>query len=243
MVKVGGDFVNAYVPGKFIQQKKERIEKNNQGISYSHQYDFDIDFINYVKETVPQTVHEVSYFRDLCKKSANYLSAIRQSKNNCGFEDFIMADGNAYSDMYNNIVKGYRDGTRKRYVYDNSANGERRLLTVDEELEKLNKGFDELIAWNKANARIAASPVYRTEKQKKQQEKWNEVFDQYDENQVCDYIQDTYLEFRLQYQQEYEKRGENVDIKTILFSILHGDDQGIHNYCEWLFLNENVVTK
>ena len=36
---------------------------------------------------------------------------------------------------------------------DDSESGKRRLLLMDEELEKLNKGFDELIKWDKMVAK------------------------------------------------------------------------------------------
>lgn len=39
------------------------------------------------------------------------------------------------------------------YVCDDSESGKRRLLLMDEELEKLNKGFDELIKWDKMVAK------------------------------------------------------------------------------------------
>ncbi len=51
----------------------------------------------------------------------------------------------AYSTMYQKIVEGYRNGTREVYVSDHAESGKRRLLSMDEELEKLNKGFEELI--------------------------------------------------------------------------------------------------
>ena len=51
------------------------------------------------------------------------------------------------------IVEGYRNGTREVYVCDNSESGKRRLLSMDEELEKLNKGFEELIKWDKMVAK------------------------------------------------------------------------------------------
>ena len=43
----------------------------------------------------------------------------------------------AYSTMYQKIVEGYRNGTREVYVCDDSESGKRRLLSMDEELEKL----------------------------------------------------------------------------------------------------------
>ena len=55
--------------------------------------------------------------------------------------------------MYQKIVEGYRNGTREVYVCDNPESGKRRLLSMDEELEKLNKGFEELIKWDQMVAK------------------------------------------------------------------------------------------
>lgn len=245
MIKIGESSVNVYMSSDLKQREKmERTgetDRKNQESNYFHQFDFDIEFVNYVRETVPKTVWTDSYFQELCKKSANYLNTIRKSQRYCGFDDFVAGDAYAYSEMYKNIVEGYRNGTRKLYVCDDPVSGERRLLTMEEELDKLNKGFDELIAWNTANARVAQGPVFIAERQKFQHEKWNESFDAYNVSQVCDYIQNTYTEFRSCYQQEYEKNGGNVDIKLVLYSILQGGNQGIHDYCKWLFFNNGIA--
>ena len=55
--------------------------------------------------------------------------------------------------MYQKIVEGYSNETRKVYTCDDSESGKRRLLTMDEELEKLNKGFDELLKCDKMYAK------------------------------------------------------------------------------------------
>lgn len=245
MIKVDGNSVNVYMSSDLKQQKRMEhtgeADRKNQESSYFHQVDFDMEFVNYVRETVPKTVHAVSYFQELCKKSAGYLNTIRKSQGGCGFDDFVAGDAYAYSEMYKNIVEGYRNGTRKLYVCDDPVSGERRPLTLEEELDKLNKGFDELITWNKANARVAQSRIYIEERQKRQSGKWDESFDAYNASQVCDYIQDTYTEFRSRCQQEYKNNGENVDIKTVIFSILQGGNQGIHDYCKWLFIGNGIA--
>ena len=131
------------------------------------------------------------------------------------------------------IVEGYRNGTREVYVCDNPESGKRRLLSMDEELEKLNKGFEELIKWDKM---VAKSQKQNAEnKQKFQNTKLDESFDAFDINQACDYIQDSYLEFRSLYLEQYERTGGNIDIKSLFSSVLRSGNQDMHKYCEFLF--------
>ena len=84
--------------------------------------------------------------------------------------------------MYQKIVEGYSNETRKVYTCDDSESGKRRLLTMDEELEKLNKGFEELIKWDQM---VAKSQKQNAEnRQKFQNVKLDESFDTFDINQV-----------------------------------------------------------
>ncbi len=148
-------------------------------------------------------------------------------------DDIGMGAAYAYSTMYQKIVEGYRNGTREVYVCDNPESGKRRLLSMDEELEKLNKGFEELIKWDKM---VAKSQKQNAEnKQKFQNTKLDESFDAFDINQACDYIQDSYLEFRSLYLEQYERTGGNIDIKSLFSSVLRSGNQDMHKYCEFLF--------
>ena len=60
-----------------------------------------------------------------------------KEENGYGFDDIGMGAAYAYSTMYQKIVEGYMNGTREVYVCDNPESGKRRLLSMDEELEKL----------------------------------------------------------------------------------------------------------
>ena len=101
------------------------------------------------------------------------------------------------------------------------------------ELEKLNKGFEELIKWDKM---VAKSQKQNAEnKQKFQNTKLDESFDAFDINQACDYIQDSYLEFRSLYLEQYERTGGNIDIKSLFSYVLRSGNQDMHKYCEFLF--------
>ena len=143
--------------GKDVCRKighSDEVDGENQENTYIHDsFALDAGYANYIRETVPKTVWSNDYLRELWDENAKYLKSIRESKNGYGFDDIGMGAAYTYSTMYQKIVEGYRNGTREVYVCDNSESGKRRLLSMDEELEKLNKGFDELIKWDKMVAK------------------------------------------------------------------------------------------
>ena len=217
--------------GKDVCRKIEHsdeVDGENQENTYIHDsFALDASYANYIRETVPKTVWSNDYLRELWDENAKYLKSIRESKNGYGFDDIGMGAAYAYSTMYQKIVEGYRNGTREVYVCDNPESGKRRLLSMDEELEKLNKGFEELIKWDKM---VAKSQKQNAEnKQKFQNTKLDESFDAFDINQACDYIQDSYLEFRSLYLEQYERTGGNIDIKSLFSSVLRSGN--IVNFC------------
>ena len=223
--------------GKDVCRKighSDEVDGENQENTYIHDsFALDASYANYIRETVPKTVWSNDYLRELWDENAKYLKSIRESKNGYGFDDIGMGAAYAYSTMYQKIVEGYRNGTREVYVCDNPESGKRRLLSMDEELEKLNKGFEELIKWDKM---VAKSQKQNAEnKQKFQNTKLDESFDAFDINQACDYIQDSYLEFRSLYLEQYERTGGNIDIKSLFSSVLRSGNQDMHKYCEFLF--------
>lgn len=52
-----------------------------------------------------------------------------------------------YASLYDEIVKGYEDGTRETYIEDSTAEGGYRKLTMDEELSELNKAYQKQVDW------------------------------------------------------------------------------------------------
>ena len=254
----------------------DEADGENQENAYIHdRFALDAGYANYIRETVPKTTWSKDYLQELWDEETKYLKSIRESKNGYGFDDIGMGAAYAYSTMYQKIVEGYRNGTREVYVCDNPESGKRRLLSMDEELEKLNKGFEELIKWDKMVAKsqkqnadnpesgkrrllsmdeeleklnkgfeelikwdkmVAKSQKQNAEnKQKFQNTKLDESFDAFDINQACDYIQDSYLEFRSLYLEQYERTGGNIDIKSLFSSVLRSGNQDMHKYCEFLF--------
>ena len=52
-------------------------------------------------------------------------------------EDYVRAYGN----LYDEIVQGYQNGTRERYVEDDASETGYRKMTMEEELNELDKAF------------------------------------------------------------------------------------------------------
>lgn len=237
MIRVG-DSVAAIHTGSELRQRKiehsDEVTGSNPENAYIHnRFDLDVDYANYVRETVPKTVWSNDYLQALWDEKTKYLKGIRESKNGYGFDDIITGAIHAYSTMYQKIVDGYSNGTREVYVCDETEDGKRRLLSMDEELEKLNRGFEELIKWDQM---VAKSQRQNAENKRKFQNiKLDEAFDTFDINHVCDYIRDSYLEFRSLYQEQYEKMGGDIDIKSLFSSVLRNGNYDMHKYCELLF--------
>ncbi len=237
MIRVGERVADIHLGSELKQRKIEHsdeVDRENQENTYiRNRFALDADYANYIRETVPKTAWSNDYLQELWDEKTKYLKSVRESKNGYGFDDIGMGAAYAYSTMYQKIVEGYSNGTREVYVCDDSESGKRRLLTMDEELEKLNKGFEELIKWDQM---VAKSHKQNAEnKQKFQNIKLDESFNSFDINQACDYIQDSYLEFRSLYLEQYEKMGGNIDIKSLFSSVLRSGNHSMHNYCELLF--------
>lgn len=74
-------------------------------------------------------------------------------------EDYVKA----YANLYDQIVKGYKDGTIERYVEDKNSETGYRKLTMEEELNKLDEAYQkasELADIFAENAKKAA-PAFR----------------------------------------------------------------------------------
>lgn len=233
MIRIGDRVLNVYIDSNLKQQMKERsvkVDAKSEESVYIHNSGIDIEFLNYVRNVVPKIIHPSQYILELRKERGNYSKEVRQSKNESGFDDMGTGAAYAYASLHQKIVEGYRDGTREVYVFDN---GTTRLATMDEELGNLNKAFEEMMESDQMVAKMRRECV---EIQKKfQHKKFDELLDAYDSNQACDYIRDTYSEFRSRYLEQYEKNGGNVDIISLFSSILRNGNQGIYNYCKLLF--------
>lgn len=67
---------------------------------YIDQVALDVDYVNYVRETVPKTIWSNDYLQELWEEKGKYLKAIRESQNEYGFDDIVSGAAHAYSTIY-----------------------------------------------------------------------------------------------------------------------------------------------
>lgn len=232
MVRVEGNLTRVYSNGKLKQNQEnspgKSEDKKTQCGCGGQFITLDIGYVDYLKETVPKTIWDRDYLGELWSRKGEFLKNVREKNGTYDFDDIVAGAANAYSYLYQEIIDGYDNGTRKLYVYDKER-GERRLLSKDEELEKLNAGFEELIKWDQ----MVAKSRIETEKALKKTK--NIEFDaDYSACEVTDYIQESYLKYRQLYLSGNGKNNDNLDINKLVFSVLNSNPD-IHNYCLSLF--------
>lgn len=208
--------------------KSENGKRQKQCVYESQFTSLDIDYINYIKETVPKTTWNKDYLSELWSRKGEFLKNLREKNGTYNFDDIVTGAANAYSSLYQEIIEGYDSGTQKVYVYDKES-GERRLLSKDEELKKLNMGFEELIKWDQ----MVAKSRMETEKALKKARNI-ELDKDYSVRDVTDYIQKSYLKYRQLYLSENGKNNGNFNITSLISSALN-DNPNMHMYCLSLF--------
>ncbi|MDE5700320.1 MAG: hypothetical protein K2I96_23440 [Lachnospiraceae bacterium] len=122
------------------------------------------------------------YYRELQREVADYIDNVEYSQGYYGFEDSMASTMHAYSVLHQQIVQGYRDGTRELYVYDNKATDGIRLLTQEEELENLNRAYEELIEWDVGCAKGRYNPKGFNERLNNKE--LDDLYHTYDVNQA-----------------------------------------------------------
>lgn len=84
-----------------------------------------------------------------------YTKLNTETKNNdMKAEDFAKNALSAYADMYNEIKKGYADGTREIYIADGNAEFGYRRATEEEEIAALDAAFDFHASYTEAYMRF-----------------------------------------------------------------------------------------
>lgn len=82
---------------------------------------------------------------------AGILKGAREEKGQYGYSDIVNACGLSYAKLYSEIEKRH-DNEQEQYY--NAADG--TLLTKEEEIEWLDKQYEQEVEWQKSCARIAA---------------------------------------------------------------------------------------
>ncbi len=80
------------------------------------------------------------YENELAKK-ANALKEQRENNNTYSISNKVEDYVKAYGNLYDEIVQGYKNGTRERYIEDENSETGFRKMTMEEELNSLDKAF------------------------------------------------------------------------------------------------------
>ncbi len=132
----------------------------------------------------------------------------------------------AYSELYQEIVNGHADGTRKRYQYDQDA-GKMREMTVEEELSLLNQDYEQLISMKML---AITSQMIAQENLKFYNQP--HIAEQYNRQQVTAYIADSGAAIRNHFVSQYDTNPAQAvrNIKSMVLDVLHGN-KGMFDYC------------
>jgi len=83
-----------------------------------------------------------NYGNDLAKETEK-LKEQRASSSTYSLSNRAEDSVRAYGNLYDEIVQGYQNGTRERYVEDKTSETGYRKMTMEEELKELDKAFQE----------------------------------------------------------------------------------------------------
>lgn len=254
MIRIGDRNINVYMSGELKPQSlrngqsfpdsSDKTVRENRDTVQIHDLHA-VDIISYMghenklSNMISKSTHcsieylNSYYYRELQHEVADYIDNVYCSQGYYVFEDFMESTMHAYSVLHQQIVQGYRDGTRELYVYDDKATDGIRLLTQEEELENLDQGYEALIEWDVGCAKGRYNPERFNEKLNNKE--LDDLYHTYDGNQAGSYIRKSYREFRSRYLAEYEKSGGKINIKSLLMSVLNNENQGVHDFCKVLF--------
>lgn len=94
------------------------------------------DFIKQSKNSI-----FTNYYKNELEKKANILKEQREYNNTYSLSNKVEDYVKAYGTLYDEIVQGYKNGTRERYVEDENSKTGFRKMTMEEELNNLDKAF------------------------------------------------------------------------------------------------------
>lgn len=251
MIRVGNRTIEVYMSSELSPRNRESVQRSTNNTDKAvrenrdtveihdlHAMDINIDMFKRAYDISLKSTHcsieylSSYYYQELQREVADYIGNVGYSQGYYGFEDSMASTMHAYSVLHQQIVQGYRDGTRELYVYDSTIGGQ-RLLTLEEELENLNRAYEELIEWDVGCAKGRYNPERFKERLNKKE--LDDLYYTYDVNQAGSYIRKSYQEFRSRYLAEYEKSGGKINIKSLFMSALNNENQGIHDFCKVLF--------
>lgn len=239
-MKIGEVNYQVYYNDEIIRRKSSNMDKGTSNQAIHNQKDvfissgkLDTEFVNDMREILPKSFQLDNYLYELWNESGSYLKNVREKEGSYGFDDVVEGAAVAYSSLYQKIVEGHRNGTRELYVLEDAKTAKWRPVTMEEELERLEKGFEELIAWDQMVAKSRLQCAINRERFHGVE--LEDILKTSDIDQADKYIEETYLEFRSCFQKEYKEKGSEIDVRELVSSILQRGKSDMHHYCSALF--------
>lgn len=142
-----------YIRGNYGYRRAGQDSRGNQetGKSVFQRDSFEISAENVetIRERMDHTViQSVTSFSDM---KAGILKEIREEKGHYDHKDVVCACGLSYMKLYSEIEKRHESGKEQYYKIDGTP------LTKEDEIRWLDEQYETEVAWQKANAKVAAS--------------------------------------------------------------------------------------
>lgn len=80
-MRVQGHCANIFVGSELKQQKADIVDETDRTMQDGHYIDqvaLDVDYVNYVRETVPKTIWSNDYLQELWEEKGKYLKALKR---------------------------------------------------------------------------------------------------------------------------------------------------------------------
>lgn len=137
---------------KFDREYLGKQESQNAGQKVFHRDTLEIsqlsnnreEIMDRVKHTVVQSATVFSDTR------ADILKGIREEKGTYDYSDIVNACGLSYAKLYSEIEERYESGNEQYYKLDGTP------LTKQDEIDWLDKEYENEVAWQKACAKVKA---------------------------------------------------------------------------------------
>lgn len=143
-----------------IESYRKRIQENGVQPAYENI----MEKKRILTEQSENAIFENEYESELVQK-ADELKGQRENSGTYSLSDKVEDYVKAYGNLYDEIVQGYKEGTRERYVTDENSETGFRKVTMEEELNRLDREYRNTVDLQSAlaeNAKKAAAALKDT---------------------------------------------------------------------------------
>ncbi|MDE7185541.1 MAG: hypothetical protein K2O40_14010 [Lachnospiraceae bacterium] len=213
---------------EYRRQFAEKMEKS-QGDFYECSGESEFHYFTYDKNLMQEAMHQGmrgDYLREMQNCQKEYARGVYTNGSSHDFLTDFTKNTYAYAKVYQAIVNGHADGSRKRYQYDKEL-GKMREMTLEEELSLLDQDYKDLISLETFSM---ISQMYAQKTLKFYNKPY--ISEQYDREQMKAYIEDSGAAIKNCFAGRYDKNPTQAvkDIKSIVTEVLC-DNKPMFEYC------------